>query len=386
MDLHVVDGGHARRGGVWGVRKGVGAGGGSPGHQRGRGRRGGGLGHVEAAPGASGHAGSGLEHRLARLDGPPPAQLRAHAAGGPSAGRPHHAGPRRLRRGSGDPELPLPARNAPERNGGGCRSGPGHRRPTGGRGRLVRGRRDRTIWVEFRGVVPVLRVGPVVDRSPPGGHPPAVSRRGTSTRRGGSGEVGRPAGCVAPGSTHHPASAPLADLVLVGGAGAVLAWGEGASGWLVARGSTTCSSIWFTSAPFAAASVGIPFSFSITASGGAVTKITRKGRTTQGWEDRLTGNGAAALLGTPVSPRTKSATSSWSLNLKATSGRGAAKQVATQALVLTVNLRGLPAVDADTPPTLLGSGTTRCRWLPTDRAATQPRRVHCAKECSRCVK
>jgi hypothetical protein len=64
-------------------------------------------------------------------------------------------------------------------------------------------------------------------------------------------------------------------------------------------GCTTCSSIWFTSASFASASVGIPFSISITTFGGTVTKITRKGALTQGWEVRLTGNGAATLLGTP---------------------------------------------------------------------------------------
>ena len=102
-------------------------------------------------------------------------------------------------------------------------------------------------------------------------------------------------------------------------------------------GCTTCSSLWFTSAPFVSASVGVPFSFSITTSGGTVTKITKSGALPKGVRFVSTGNGTATLSGTPVSTRTRSAPGTWSLNLKATSGRGAKRQTAHQTLVLTVD-------------------------------------------------
>lgn len=105
----------------------------------------------------------------------------------------------------------------------------------------------------------------------------------------------------------------------------------------VSGGCSTCSTIWFTSAPFASASVGVPFSFSVTTVGGTRARLTRKGSLPKGVTFVSNGNGTATLAGTPISTRTRSAVGTWSLTLKVTSGRGAARQVATQTFVLTIN-------------------------------------------------
>ena len=104
----------------------------------------------------------------------------------------------------------------------------------------------------------------------------------------------------------------------------------------VSGGCSSCGTIWFTSAPFASASVGTPFSFTVTTTGGTGTKIKKAGLLPKGVKLVSNGDGTATLFGTPASSRTRSAAGTWSLNLKAMSGRGVAKDVATQTFVLTV--------------------------------------------------
>lgn len=104
----------------------------------------------------------------------------------------------------------------------------------------------------------------------------------------------------------------------------------------VSGGCSPCGAIWFTSAPFASASVGTPLSVAVVTTGGTGTKISKSGALPTGVRLVSNGDGTATISGTPVSTRTKSAAGTWALTLKAVSGRGAAKQSATQNFVLTV--------------------------------------------------
>ena len=117
----------------------------------------------------------------------------------------------------------------------------------------------------------------------------------------------------------------------VGGVSAI----SGADQFSYSSGCTSCS-LWFTSPPFASASVGSPFSFQVTTAG-MTGRIKKSGLLPKGVTLRSGGPGTAILSGTPVSTRSRSAVGTWTLSLTATSGRGAAQTVATQTLVLTVN-------------------------------------------------
>jgi IPT/TIG domain len=105
----------------------------------------------------------------------------------------------------------------------------------------------------------------------------------------------------------------------------------------VSGGCSSCSTLWFTSAPFASASVGTPFSFSVITSGGTGTKVSKTGALPKGVKLVSNADGTATISGTPVSTLTRSAAGIWTLTIKAKSGRGAARQVVTQTFELTVN-------------------------------------------------
>ena len=109
-------------------------------------------------------------------------------------------------------------------------------------------------------------------------------------------------------------------------------------------GCTSCA-IWFTSPPFASASVGVTFNFQVTTAG-APGRIKKTGLLPKGVTFRSGGPGTGHPSGTPVSTRSRSAVGSWTLSLTARSGRGAAQTTATQTLVLTVT----------EPPAVFGIG------------------------------
>jgi predicted lipoprotein with Yx(FWY)xxD motif len=110
------------------------------------------------------------------------------------------------------------------------------------------------------------------------------------------------------------------------------ATGNEVGGFKVAQVSTTMG---INSSPSARATVGSPFSFTVTTAGSPTPKIKDHGKLPKGVKFHK-GVGVASISGTPLSTKHKAATGTYHLTITATFGKGKTKQVVTQAFTLTV--------------------------------------------------
>lgn len=93
----------------------------------------------------------------------------------------------------------------------------------------------------------------------------------------------------------------------------------------------------FTSPGSASATTGVPFSFTVSASGGVTPTFTEKGRLPRGVTFVDNFDGTATLSGTPVNIGRKMAAGTYRDRIKATFAYGTATRTVTQAFTLTVS-------------------------------------------------
>ena len=93
----------------------------------------------------------------------------------------------------------------------------------------------------------------------------------------------------------------------------------------------------FTSPGTASATTGVPFSFTVSATGGVTPTFVEKGRLPHGVTFVNNYDGTATLSGTPVNGSLKLAAGTYPLKIKATFAYGTATKTVAQYLTLTVS-------------------------------------------------
>jgi predicted lipoprotein with Yx(FWY)xxD motif len=161
--------------------------------------------------------------------------------------------------------------------------------------------------------------------------PPLTVPSGT-TPVGGPGVTGTVSAVLQPGGADQVTynGSPLYTFIGDSSPGQVV--GNNVDGFKVAMMST---GVGISSGPSASATVGAPFSFTVTTTGTPPPTIKAKGKLPKGVKFNR-GIGTAMISGTPTSTKHKSATGTYHLTITATFGTGKTKQLATQSFTLTV--------------------------------------------------